>query len=694
MADAEQVRIGIDVGGTHTDLIAIRGEEMVRAKALTTPNQYSDGILDTVAQAAEQLGTTTQRLFGRETRAFVNGNTIVTNAIAELKGCKVGVLVTKGFTDVLYVGRGNRANHPDEHKQPNLPRLVPRDQIVEIAERIDSEGNIVAPIDKHEVQAGVRTLLERGVEAIAICFLWSPSNDLHERTAEGCVREIAPELFVSTSVSIASVFREFDRWITAVLNCYVQPPVKNFVDTVVAALRERGYGGQVEFFNGLGGVLSEDEVHGFPIQLYSSGPAGGAIGAAALAKRYGTDHVLCGDMGGTSFDTTLIDGERPTVAQRCKIGPFETALSLLDIVSIGAGGGSLVTLDARGVPKVGPGSAGSNPGAVCYGRGGTEPTVTDCMVAMGFIDPGNYLGGRVQLDVDGAAEAIERVVGSPLGWDARRAAAGAYTLAVVNMANALREVSIKRGYDVRTATFVAYGGALPLFAADIAREVGSPAVVIPGQSAAFSAYGLLEADYIRRESVTIGWTLEERDGLDHALAQRDRLVERVRAAIDKAGFGSAQLRLLHGADFRYAGQLNENYLAIEPDDLAREDLRSKFDRFYEGEFGEGTAWREAPLQLINYSVMGVAERPKPEIRPLPVTPRGAGAARTGARRVYVPDRLEWVEMATYDAELMAPGMAFDGPGIIDVRDTTIYVPAGARIERDQFMNFRMALGAE
>jgi N-methylhydantoinase A len=692
MEDQEPIRIGIDVGGTHTDLIAVRNERMVRAKALTTHGQYSEGILDTVAQAADQFGLSTEDLLRDHTTAFVNGNTIVTNAITELKGCKVGVLVTKGFTDVLYMGRGNRSNNPDDHNQPNLPRVVSRELIAEISERIDSEGNIVAQIDKEDVQNAVRSLVKKGAEAIAICFLWSPSNDIHERKAESWVREVAPELFVSTSVSISSVFREFDRWITAVLNCYVQPPVKNFVDTVVGALRDKGYQREVEFFNGLGGVLSEDEVNSFPIQLYSSGPAGGAIGSAALAKRYKTEQVLCGDMGGTSFDTTMINGEMPSVAQRCKIGAFETGLSLLDIVSIGAGGGSLVTLDARGVPKVGPGSAGSIPGPVCYGQGGTQPTVTDCMVTMGFIDPGNYLGGRVQLDAKSSSEAIKKILGDPLGWDAPRAAAGAYTLAVVNMANALREVSIKRGYDVRTATFVAYGGALPLFASDIARDVGSPSVVIPGQSSAFSAYGLLEADYVRRESVTLGWTIEKRDGADAAVSQRDELEERVRGAIAKAGFSNVPIRLIHGASFRYGGQLNDNYMAIEPSDLTSEGLREKFDTFYETEFGEGTAWREAPLQLINYSIMGVAERPKPTIRALPVSPRDASAALTGSRQIFVPTSLEWTEIPTFDADLTAPGMGFEGPGIIDVRDTTIYVPEGSRIERDEFMNFRITLG--
>ena len=686
---SQEVRIGIDVGGTHTDLIAIRGEQIVRAKALTTHDRYSDGIIETLKEAADRLDTTLGELLAGKTKALVNGNTIVTNAIAELKGCRVGVLVTKGFVDVLHFGHGNRANIRDDHLQHNLPRLVPRERIIEINERIDGEGQIIAPISEFEVRAAARRLVEMNVKAIAVCFLWSPSNDVHERQAAAWVRDIAPDVFVTPSFRVAPVFREFERWMTAVLNCYVQPPVQTFVSTVATEMRALGYREQVEFFNGLGGVLSEDEVHERPIELYSSGPAGGAIGATALARHYDIETVLCGDMGGTSFDTTLIRGDTPTVAQRHRIGPFETAISLLDIVSIGAGGGSIISLDPRGVPRVGPQSAGSMPGPVCYGRGGKLPTVTDCMVTMGFIDPDNYLGGAFRLDVDAARAAIDEHIARDMGWDALRAAAGAYTLAVVSMANALSEVSIKRGHDVRRATFVAYGGALPLFAADIARQLGIGQVIVPGQSSAFSAYGLLEADYIRRDAATVGWILGDAEGFERAVELRDRIVRRVSDAITRAGLANATTNIRHGGNFRYVGQLNDMYIPLAPDDLEDPALRAKFDHAYEVEFGTGTAWREARLQLVNYSVMGVAERPKPDIKPVAARAWEPAAAYKGLRRVFVPERREWLEMATYDAQHMTPGAHFDGPGIVDVRDTTIYVPGGTRIERDEFQNFRL-----
>ena len=688
------ISIGIDVGGTHTDLIAIRGARAVRAKALTTPEDYSDGIFIALESAASEFGLSIDELLSAQAQTFVNGNTIVTNAVTELKGCKVGVLVTAGFADIPRFGRGNRSNEFDDQLQVNLPQIVAKENIIEIDERIDRDGNVVVPLQRSQVENAVRTLIDQGVDAIAVCFLWCTRNDVHEREVEEIIREIAPETFVTCSISAASVFREYERWMTAILNCYVQPPVNSFVTRVSDGLRQRGYSQAIEFFNGLGGVLGAAEVRKLPILLYSSGPAGGAIGAAALARTYNIENLLCGDMGGTSFDTTLIHREKPLVAQRCRIGSFDTAISLLDIISIGAGGGSLIGLDARGVPKVGPQSAGSNPGPVCYGKGGTVPAMTDCMVTLGFLRADNYLGGEFTLDVDAARIALVEHVGGALGWDAEQTSAGVYNLAVANMANALRGVSIRRGYDPRKCTFVAYGGALPMFAAAICRSLNISDMIVPNHSSAFSAYGLLEADYIRRKSVTIGWTTEDRSKLERMVDIRDALVGEVTAEIESAGFKAKDIQLMHGADFRYAGQLNEMYMDLDADDIFTQgagSMREKFDTAYEEEFGPETAWRDSDLMLVNYVISGVAIRNKPHTVAVAVERQPADVALIGTRPVFLPDVRELTETPIYDSEKMAPGAWFEGPGIIEVRDTTIYVPRDAVVERDGYMNFRLTL---
>ena len=688
------VSIGIDVGGTHTDLIAVRGKEIVRAKSLTTHDDYSEGIFTAINSAAEDLRLSLKELLSEKARVFVNGNTIVTNAVTELKGAKVGVLVTAGFRDIPRFGRGNRSNEIDDQRQINLPQIVANENIIEIDERVDRDGNIVIPLNRTQVHEAVRKLMEAEVDAIAICFLWCSRNEKNERQVESIVRELAPNLFVTCSVSAAPVFREYERWMTAILNCYVQPPVDNFVTRIVAGLRKHGYQKAVEFFNGLGGVLGEEEVRQQPVLLYSSGPAGGAIGASALARRYGISNLLCGDMGGTSFDTTLIHNERPLVAQRCQVGPFATSVSLLDIISIGAGGGSLVGLDARGVPKVGPESVGSMPGPACYGNGGEFPAMTDCMVTMGFLRPDNYLGGKHRLDVEAARESLTSHVGNKMGWSPEQVSAGAYNLAVANMANALRSVSIRRGYDPRKCTFVAYGGALPMFAAAICKQLNIEDMIVPNHSSAFSAYGLLEADYVRRKSVTVGWVVEDRAGLSGMLARRKILADSILEEMVGAGFAKESVRLLHGADFRYMGQLSEMYLDLDETDILQDGkggLREKFDSEYEKEFGPETAWKNSSLMLVNYVITGVAIREKPEIEPADFEENSATSSIKETRRVYLPDLQAFHETSVYDSELIEPGGAFTGPGIIEVRDTTIYIPSESSVFRDGYFNYRVRL---
>ena len=690
----EEINIGIDVGGTHTDLTAISGLETVRAKALTTHENYSKGIFDALTSAAEQLSLSLEEMMSSQTRAFVNGNTIVTNAITELKGSKVGVLTSAGFGDICRFGRGNRGNFNDDQLQRNLPQIVSQNCIVEVSERIDKDGKILVALKEEEIREKTEQLLKNGVEAIAICFLWSTSNEQHEKAAQKIIQSLDNDIFITCSVDTASIFREFERWMTAILNCFVQPSVSRFAHAVSSGLRVLGYQRKIEFFNGLGGILAEEEVKRLPIQMYSSGPAGGAIGASALGKRYNIANLLCGDMGGTSFDTTLIKQGKPIVAQRCKIGSFNTAISLLDIVSVGAGGGSIVSLDPRGVPKIGPESAGSEPGPVCYGKGGKAPTITDCIVSLGILRPDNYLGGKHQLNVNAAKEALETHVAKAMGWNAMQAAAGAYNLVVANMANALRGVSIRRGHDPRKCTFLAYGGALPIFAAAICRSLSIKNMIIPNQSSAFSAYGLLEADYIRRKSATLGIPLDDETKILQLEKIRNKLVQEVLVDLEDAGFDPSQITFNYGADMRYEGQLNEMYMSLSESDFLPselENLRRKFDFEYENEFGPETAWKDSRLMLINCVVIGVAGREKTQLRKHPHEPHSAKNAYIGDRTIFLPDLNLEKEVPIFESEKIKPGGTIHGPAVIEVKDTTIYLPTDAVLSKDQYINYRIKL---
>jgi N-methylhydantoinase A len=681
--------IGIDVGGTHTDLILAGRHGLTRSKALTTHQDYSQGILDAVNLAAEQIGTSSDDVLAG-CDAFVSSTTIVTNVLTEMRGAKVGVLITKGFKDTFRIARGARRNAYDEHLQENPPDVVERDCIEEVSERADGDGQILVPVTEDEVRAAVRRLRQKGVEAIAVCYLWSfarPENE--QRTAE-IIREDFPEAFVTLSSEIHPVIREFERFMTAVFNCLSFRATTRYVDTLTSQLESAGFTGTLAFFQGIGGSVARSVVEQRPITLLASGPAGGVMGARHVAERVGMRNVLIGDMGGTSFDTTVMEDLNTTIAKRVAFGELETGINVIDVVSVGSGGGSIAWLDSRGVPQVGPKSAGSEPGPACYGRGGTEPTVTDAMITLGFIDPGNYLRGRYTLDVTLARKALEERIAAPLGWTAEQAACGIHDLAVTNMANALREVSIERGHDPRRYTFFAYGGMLPLFAVEICRRLGCPTILIPDNSSAFSAYGVLMADYVRQYEHTTQWQLSDVDGLD---AVNERAAAMIAAAVADAaeeGIPASDLVIERSGDFRFLGQTYEVTVPLEARDLTAEDaarLSAEFPGLYERNYGEGTAWKGSPVVLLNYSVRATYKRPKPDSGRVASEHKSAMPEPREHREVYLPTERETRTLPVYAEETVAPGNGVDGPCIVDAGDTTIYLPPGSSCRRDEHFNF-------
>lgn len=691
--------IGIDVGGTHTDAIVVRGEEIIRAKAFTTEGDYSEGVLEALGVAAEEAGITAEQLLA-ETEAFVNATTLVTNAITELRGGKVGVLVTRGFRDVFRIARGPRQNVYDDHEQVNVPDVVPRQCIVEITERVDSHGDELVPLHEDEVREAARFLVEeQGIEALAIGFLWPFRNPTHEARAREIVLEAFPDLPVTLSHEIHPVVREYERWNTTLFNAFVHPKAKQYLDRVEGALRDRGLKKRLAFFQGLGGTISPDKARRYPLFLLGSGPAGGVAGAVDLAKELGLDRIICGDMGGTSFDTALVENHEVRIEKRRSFGEMETGLNMLDIISIGAGGGSIVSIDSRGVPQVGPRSAGADPGPVCYGRGGTEPTVTDAMIVLGLIDAGDYLGGRVSLDVEAAEAAMHATVADRFGWTAEEAAAGIYDLVVTNMSNALREVSVEKGYDPREFTLVGYGGTLPLFAASIAQRMGLPKVLLPANSSVFSARGLLAADFVRRYDRTVEWVTSTNGP---ALAKVNEVAEEVlgeaRRELAEEGFSDEEMTLVRSADFRFGGQVWELPMALPDRAITAEDGRTfaeDFAEVYERSYGKGTAWPGAEVILLNYTVTAIGKQSKPSFPKYPLAKSSdPAAALRGDRMIYLPDRREAGPVKVYSDELVDPGNEVDGPAVINAHDTTIYVPDGVRARRDEYKNYVLSFDQE
>ncbi|WP_187369164.1 hydantoinase/oxoprolinase family protein [Baekduia soli] len=688
--DGAQAYIGVDVGGTHTDVSVVYGDRVERGKALTTYDDFSRGVLEAVEVAAARFELELPELLAR-TRLFINGTTVVTNTITTLRGSRVGVLVTGGFKDTFRFAGGPRLTEPDDHLQKNVPDLVSRKAIAEIDERIDWSGAVLARIDPEEVKAKVRHLVEDvGIDALAICFLSSFVNGEHELAAEAAVKEIYPDLFVTPSHRVFPVAGETRRWTTAVLNSFVQDKAEVYLTSLNDKLREAGLKGGLAFFQGLGGGISLNKARQYPLALLGSGPAGGAIGSNDLAKRMGHTRVLLGDMGGTSFDTGIISDNEIHIEKNLQLGPFQTGVNLVDVVSVGAGGGSIAWVGERGVPQVGPQSAGSTPGPACLDRGGTEPTVTDAMVTMGFIDPERYLAGRVQLKPEKAGEALDAVLGERFGWSTEESAAAVHDLVVVNMANAVREVSVGKGHDPREFLFLAYGGTLPLFASQIAERLNISTIVIPSNSSVFCAMGVLASDYVLRTDQGVGWDLSRPEGVDRVNQIAEEMVASAHAEMTAEGFSDADIEIQRSADFRFQGQEYELPIPMPDRPLTAEDaprLADEFLKLYERTYGEGTAWKGVPATLVNYSVTVIGRHERPQMGTTASANGATEVAPREQREIFLPSERRKEQVPIYDGAAVTPGIHISGPAIVDEGDTTIYVPPGVTAERDEYMNY-------
>jgi N-methylhydantoinase A len=684
--------IGVDVGGTHTDVAVLLDGRVVRGKALTTYDDFSKGLIAAVEDAAGNLDLTLAELLAR-TEWFVNGTTVVTNTITELRGSTVGVLVTAGFKDTFRFASGVRSAAFDDHLNSPPPDLFPRAAIAEIDERIDWAGEVVIPLDLDQVRAEARRLVEQvGVEAFAVCFLSSFANPEHELAAEAALRELYPDRFVTPSHRALAVAGETRRFTTAVLNSFVHQHARDYLEQLSGTLVEAGLAGRLTFFQGVGGSISPEKAAEFPLALLGSGPAAGAIGANELARRMGRERVLLGDMGGTSFDTGIVVDNEIHVNRNLQLGHFRTGVNVVDVVSVGAGGGSIGWVSERGVPQVGPASAGSTPGPAALDRGGTDPTVTDAMVALGFIDPDGYLGGRIKLRPELARAALERVFGERFGWDAEEAAAAVHDLVVVNMANAVREVSVEKGHDPRDFLFLAYGGTLPMFAAAIARRLGIGTVVVPQNSSVFCALGLVFSNHVLRDDQAVGWSLDDVGRVGEVEALLERMVGEARAAMEAEGFAGDAVSVARSADFRFQGQDYQLAMPLPDRPLEAADaeaLSARFLELYERTYGEGTAWRGVPTSLVNATVTAVGHRPTPEIVAAATEP----AAPT-KRSVYLPGERRREEIAIYAEGGIGAGERVEGPAIVALRDTTIYVPPATTVSQDEHRNYVLEIGQE
>lgn len=691
--DTSTLNIGVDVGGTFTDAVAV-GEDgsMFRAKSATTPGRHVDGIMNVLTELAMHMEVDLGVLLERTSHLSV-GTTVVTNAIAELRGRRVGLLVTKGFRDTLKIARSPRVPTVDPFVQAAMPVIVPNERIVEIDERVDAAGTEVVPLSVSQVLESVRILREeQDVEAIAICYLWSFLNPSHEAATRDAIARAFPDLFVTASSDLYPVIREYERMVTTCLNAFVSEAVASYARELDDLLQAAGFSGRVYLGQSLGGVLDPAEAEVRPLHLFNSGPVGGVAGAIELARELDISEFITADMGGTSYDVSLVRRGKAEVMHRAVIDRFETGISQLDITPVGAGGGSICWIDDRGAPRVGPRSAGADPGPVCYGRGGQEPTVTDIAAVLGLVDSKYFLGGAMSLEIENARTAVADHLGS-LGGAPEEIAGEMYRIVVQSMIQAVRTASIRRGRDPRGLAMFSFGGASGLFSAEICRGVGIPKIIIPEYASVFSAYGLLRADPIRTEARSIQWFPETSD-----LAQVNSALEAMRhAALDNMksrGFAADEVTLECTADMRFSGQSFDIAIPLPFRTMAEDDRSALVDAFrneYSAQYGPGSVWAGFSPVVTTARVVARAIRSKPAVAANVHTADIVDQA-SGERSVYLLDSCVWQNIPVWETERIRQGRQIDGPCIVENLDTTIFIPEGAHVERSRrFRGFEIQL---
>ncbi len=656
------LRIGVDIGGTFTDLVALDEGTgaVVNTKALSTPRDLLDGVLRCVDQTGVRLS---------DCRLLIHGTTIAINALLEGKGARTGLITTAGFRDVLEIGRGNYLRMYDVAFRRPAP-LVPRGRCLEVPERLDARGAVLVPLDEAAVREAAERLGREGVESVAVVFLYSYRSPAHEQRAAEIVSATLPGVSVSASHRITQEWREYERTSTTVLNAYIQPTLDRYLGDFGRGLTGRGFAGQLLITQSNGGAFSIEAARSKPVHTIESGPAAGATGCASLARILGGEwagaRLISFDMGGTTAKCAVVEGGLVQTTDEYHVDGRPLRIPVIDIKEVSAGGGTIAWIDPGGALALGPQSAGADPGPVCYGRGGRQPTVTDANVTLGRIDAGRFLGGAMPLDAAAAARAIDERLGVPLGLARVTAAAGVVRLADVKMALAVRSITTERGLDPRDHALVAYGGGGPLHAVAIARELGIPRVVIPPSPSTFSAWGMLATDLrhdlVRTVLEPIGST-----GAAWAEARYGEMQREIESILPPVG--TPVMR--RAADLRYLGQ--EHTVTVDiagPEEWPT--LRGRFDAAHERAYGYAVPESEVQLLNLRLTVVFPLERPR-----LPALASGTGRLTAfETRKIYSTLLQDMLEHRVFARDALRSGDAIEGPAAVEEAGTTTIIEPG------------------
>jgi N-methylhydantoinase A/oxoprolinase/acetone carboxylase beta subunit len=690
------MRLGCDIGGTFTDFVLLDDEsgEILVYKCLTTPRDPSDAVEEGIVALEQLVPGHTGKL-----EEVIHGTTLVINAIIERKGAKTGLITTRGFRDVLELGREIRYAPYDIFAQ--FPEaLVPRHLRLEVDERVRADGSIITPLDEEQAREVVRALLKMGVESIAVCLLNSFENPIHEQRLKQIISEEAAELSVSISYEVLPQIREYERTSTTVTNSYVKPLTEKYLRRLSGRLSSLGFDGRLFIMLSSGGITSVETAAEFPVRIIESGPTAAVIAGQYFSQLFDIPEMFCFDMGGTTAKSCLIQGGVAGVVPTFEVGRVQRFMKgsgltiqvpVVDLMEIGAGGGSIARMSRLGTLQVGPESAGADPGPVCYGLGGEEPTVTDADLLLGYLDADYFLGGEMKLDVEAARQQIEGRVAAPLGVSTIQAVWGIHDLINEIMAAAAKTHIAERGGNPRLVTVAAFGGAGPVHAYGLARKLGAPQVIVPPNAGVGSALGFFTAprafDLVRSHKVALN---------DADFAEIESLFQKMEKegvqTLHKAG-ASGDIQFSRSVDARFVGQGSETNLPIPESDftiLQPAELRRRFDRVYESLYGR--TYPTSPVEFINFRVrvslpVRLLELPRLDGNgsdPASGHEARLAAACKGERLAYSEIARDFVPFAVYDRYKLFAGAAFAGPAIIEERESTVIVGEDATVSADAF----------
>jgi len=689
--------VGIDIGGTFTDCAIVDGAgRLLTAKVPSTPPEFERGMIDALASGARTLGLSLEH-FCRDIAFLSHGTTVGTNTIIQKKGAKVGLITTKGHEDAIHIMRGSRGYagreirkivHFPETSKPQP--IVPKRLIRGVSERVDCFGKVVAKLNEAEAESAIRSLAAEGVQAIAICFLWSFRNPEHERRVKQMVRRLAPDVFVTCSFEIAPKWGEYERVTATALNAYLGPAITGYLGKLEATLGRLGYAHGLQIAQCGGGTIPVERAGEAPLLTLDSGPVSGVTASMFLGAALGEANLITTDMGGTSFDVSIVHGGKPAYSFITNTDQYEYFLPKVDIQAIGAGGGSLVRVNPETrTMTVGPESAGAFPGPVCYGRGGIAATVTDAELVLGYLDPDNFAGGRMRLNRQAAFQAIESV-GKQLRMSAIECAAGICRIAELNMADIIRKVTVEKGFDPRDFVLFAFGGAGPAHAGVFAAELGVRKVIVPLRKAAstWCAFGAAAADVLHIfEASEIMGTPVPAARINRAL---ESLEGEARTRMDAEGIARARQRFEFSLDVRHRGQINEVEVLLPwPRVPANYEpqLRRLFVERYEKLYGRGSALAGAQLEIVVCRLRARALTPRPR---LPKAKKVSRAIPEAA--VRAPRSIWWSGLRrtpVFDGEKLVSGNVILGPAIVETPDTTVVVHPRRTLRVDAFGNFEI-----